>query len=517
MRDEPAATADDVYGLGALAHELLTRYPPFYPNFDKRRVQLEDPPRPVPVHAAPEALLDLVQAMLTRDAAARPELATVIRAFEELLVTSDSAPASDATLVTEPADVPGTDTSHSGARLRGGLLWMLGILAVAGIAALVWLPDPAPTAPAVSSNTPPAQAPQRVADAVVSAAVPASRPAPTPLPVDASLQDALRAGQTALVAMQPEQARAAFQHALVLQPGQAQAQQGLATSERLATQLAALADGARLEARGDLSAAADQYRLLLANSAGFAPARTALTRVEQHLSDQKLEDLLNTGADALRHGHIPVAQSAYRQAAEIAADDARVLDGQQRIAEVLTDQRNAADLATGAQFEETEQWTTRWRCIAKCWHVMPRCALRRMASRAASAARRWTRNCATISRVRSVLTTPDVQRAARRALARGEASGTDAPRLQQQMQQLRAQLDRLAVEIPVAISSDNSTRVSLAPFGDLGSFSSREVQLRPGHYTVVGRRDGFRDVRLELEIAPGQDAAALSVACTERI
>src|SRR5690606_4086909 len=60
LRDEPATPADDVYGLGALAYELLTRYPPFYPQFDAQRVQKEDPPRPVPVHPAPEPLLDLV-------------------------------------------------------------------------------------------------------------------------------------------------------------------------------------------------------------------------------------------------------------------------------------------------------------------------------------------------------------------------------------------------------------------------------------------------------------------------
>ncbi len=358
-----------------------------------------------------------------------------------------------------------------------------------------------------------------MADAVVSAPVAASvaRPAPAPLPIDASLQDALRAGRAALLAMQPEQARAAFEHVLVLQPGHAGALQGLAACERLATQLAALADGARMEARGDLPAAADQYRSLLAGGAGFAPARTALARVEQSLGEQKLEDLLNTGADALRHGHIPVAQSAYRQAAEVAAADPRVLEGQQRIAEVLTNQRNAADLASGAQLEDAEQWDN---ALALYRAVLARDASLRFA---ADGLVRSERRAALDQELRDYLARPErltnveVQRAARRAMARGDASATAAPRLQQQLRELGAQLEQLAIAVPVAISSDNNTRVSLAPIGELGSFSSREVQLRPGHYTAVGRRDGFRDVRQEFEIAPGQNAATLSVACSERI
>jgi tetratricopeptide (TPR) repeat protein len=304
---------------------------------------------------------------------------------------------------------------------------------------------------------------------------------------------------------------------LALQPDQPQARQGLAASERLATQLSGLAEGTLLEARGDLPAAADRYRLLLANGGGFAPARSALTRVEQRLRQQKLDDLLSAGANALRHGQIAVAQSAYRQAAEIDAEDARVRDGQQRVAEVLADQRNADDLATGAQFEEAEKWDE---ALALYREVLARDATLRFAQDGLA---RSERRAAIDHELRDYLarparlTAPTVQQAARRALARGESSAAGAPRLQQQLAQLRAQLEQLAVEVRVAITSDNSTKVSLAPLGELGNFSSRELQLPPGHYTVVGRRDGFRDVRYEFEIAPGQGAAALSVQCTERI
>ncbi len=521
LRDEPAAVADDVYGLGALAYELLTRYPPFYPHFDAQRVQVEEPPRPVPVHPAPDELLDLIQSMLARDAARRPDLPTAIAAFERLLAADEAQPDVDATLVAEPAPPRGATPRGEASRSswRSGLLWILGGAAVAaGLVALLWLPKPAAPLPQAVALAPVAVVPQRVADAVLPESQRAARtPASAPLPTGASLQDALRAGQAALVAMQPEQARAAFQHALALQADQPQARQGLAASERLATQLSGLAAGTLLEARGDLPAAADRYRLLLANGGGFAPARSALARVEQRLREQKLDDLLGAGANALRHGQVAVAQSAYRQAAEIDADNARVRDGQQRVAEVLADQRNADDLATGARFEETEKWDE---ALALYREVLARDATLRFAQDGLA---RSERRAAIDHELRDYLarparlTAPTVQQAARRALARGESSATDAPRLQQQLSQLRAQLDQLAVEVRVAITSDNSTKVSLAPLGELGNFSSRELQLPPGHYTVVGRRDGFRDVRYEFEIAPGQGAAALSVQCTERI
>jgi hypothetical protein len=520
LRGAPAAPSDDVYGLGALAYELLTRYPPFYPNFDERRVQVEEPPRPVPVYPAPDDLLDLIQAMLARDAARRPDLASVIRAFEWLLATSEAAPDADATLVAEPLPATRSDEpSNSAGRWRGGLWWMLGgVVAVGALAVLLRLPRPVVATPEIASAAAGAASPQRVADAVVagSQVVPAAAVS-APLPADASLQEALLAGQAALLAMQPGQARAAFRHALALQADLPQATQGLAASDRLDTQLAAFAAAARVEARGDLPAAADQYRQLLSDNGGFAPAGTALARVEQRLREQKLDGLLASGADALLHGQIAVAQSAYRQAAQMDAADPRVRDGQRRVAEVLTSQKNAADMATGARLEETESWDE---ARAHYREVLGRDASLLFAQDGLA---RSERRAALDHELRDYLARPDrltalpVQRAAQRAVARGEATAANAPRLQQQLQQLQARLTQMSVEARVALTSDNSTRVSLAPLGDLGSFSARELKLRPGRYVVVGRRDGFRDVRYELEIAPGQNAASLSVLCTERI
>ena len=66
LRAEPPAVSDDIYGLGALAYELLSGYPPYYPNFDFRRALEEPVPELRPVYQAPPGLIELVMGMLAK-------------------------------------------------------------------------------------------------------------------------------------------------------------------------------------------------------------------------------------------------------------------------------------------------------------------------------------------------------------------------------------------------------------------------------------------------------------------
>ena len=84
-----------------------------------------------------------------------------------------------------------------------------------------------------------------------------------------------------------------------------------------------------------------------------------------------------------------------------------------------------------------------------------------------------------------------------------------------------AELDRLVetagTPLPAVLLSDGLTAITVYKVGRFGSFERQELTLRPGRYTVVGSRPGYRDVRRTLEVKPGAAPATLSVKCEEPI
>ncbi len=72
---------------------------------------------------------------------------------------------------------------------------------------------------------------------------------------------------------------------------------------------------------------------------------------------------------------------------------------------------------------------------------------------------------------------------------------------------------------PVRLSlvSDNATDVAIPSIGQFGTFAKRDIELKPGTYTVIGTRDGYRDVRRDITIAPGQESQTIRVSCSDPI
>jgi len=92
-----------------------------------------------------------------------------------------------------------------------------------------------------------------------------------------------------------------------------------------------------------------------------------------------------------------------------------------------------------------------------------------------------------------------------------------APKLQNQIATISTLLEQLTVPVQLFIKSDNQTQISLNRFGELGNFTNKELQLKPGEYTFVGSRKGYRDVRHQITIMPNSPQHTIEISCIEKV
>jgi hypothetical protein len=107
-----------------------------------------------------------------------------------------------------------------------------------------------------------------------------------------------------------------------------------------------------------------------------------------------------------------------------------------------------------------------------------------------------------------------------------EASTTlrQASRVKPTTDQMLHHIDILArlistarIEIPVTINSDGKTQVTVRRHAALGNMTNKVVYLIPGRYTVVGQRQGYRDVRKDFVVLAGKTPPTLEIASKERV
>jgi hypothetical protein len=90
-------------------------------------------------------------------------------------------------------------------------------------------------------------------------------------------------------------------------------------------------------------------------------------------------------------------------------------------------------------------------------------------------------------------------------------------RLAEQVDRLDRLMTLATTPIPVEIRSDAATEVTVYRVGELGAFTSRLIEVRPGTYTAVGSRRGYRDVRETFTVLPGREPPQVRVVCVETI
>ena len=115
------------------------------------------------------------------------------------------------------------------------------------------------------------------------------------------------------------------------------------------------------------------------------------------------------------------------------------------------------------------------------------------------------------------LATDVVAREAELLLQQAREIDSPGPRHRRQVAALESALVEVRTPVAVVLESDGETQVVVHKVGRLGAFERKTLDLKPGTYTVIGTRSGYRDVRRQLVVKPAAAPPPLQVRCEEAI
>ena len=226
---------------------------------------------------------------------------------------------------------------------------------------------------------------------------------------------------------------------------------------------------------------------------------------------------MSEGLQAIDRGQWTAAKSALDRAARIKPNAPEVLDA---LAQLQGQQRRSAiagGIGQALELEEVEKWREATDAYSAVLSVAPESAAaldgHDRASQRADLDEKFEYHLHNPGR----LTTPSVLEDATALLEEAQGIEPGGPRLAAQMNRLGALVELASRPLEVTFESDNLTEVTVYQVGRLGAFATHQIKLRPGAYTAIGSRAGYRDVRVRFAVMPGAPIKPIVIRCTESL
>jgi len=229
------------------------------------------------------------------------------------------------------------------------------------------------------------------------------------------------------------------------------------------------------------------------------------------------------GLEALDRGELDAARAAFERARKLRPDAPQIDEALARVEERARLDSIDGHLRAARSLEAREEWRSAASEYSAALDIDGRIKSAREGRDRATARADLSDALDAHLAQPERLSEDTVLAAARRVLAEAtdvasdDDAGESSPRLRRQIDELGSLIESWATPVAVVLQSDALTEVTVYRVGRLGTFHQRELSLRPGTYTVVGSRLGYRDERLTLVVPPGSSPQPVSIQCREEI
>ena len=329
--------------------------------------------------------------------------------------------------------------------------------------------------------------------------------------------NAIRRGREALAAGSSTEAEDAFALALQIQPSNAEAKRGRARAKVLDEVRNLVARGEELERRGALEGAADSYRKAVALDALARAAQQGLARIDSRASEEAFTRAMSEAVAALNRRDFEVARAGFERARAIKPDAPGVADGLEAVMEGERVQAIAAHREKAMAFEKREAWRLAEQQYQAVLDMDDTIRFAQEGKARAAVRAELSETLEFHIGHPERLSEDKVLEEASAILDDASAVSNAGPKIEAQIARLTDLVAEFSTPVQVRLLSDGKTEVVVYRIGSIGKFATHALVLRPGTYTVVGRRQGYRDVRYRLVVHADTPPEPLVVRCEEKI
>ena len=335
--------------------------------------------------------------------------------------------------------------------------------------------------------------------------------------IQPTLERALSRGEQALSQGNKLAAIQQFELALAIDEQNIRATEGLQRATTIEQLFALLGRGNSFESHSQLQQAKLIYQEAVELDPLSSEAKMALSRVEAKLIDEEFNHTIARGYEALQNQQYADARAAFKAAKKIKSRSKEPDIGLNKVAAAVRNEKISNLLFEGEHFRQLQQWqqaaTTYQKIVQLDKHHQTAIQMLEDSSnkaklvyqlKTAIEAANQLHLSKTLGEAEALLENVDNQPAPG-SIIKGYA------------EELRTLVRVASTPIPIVLESDENTNVTVYKVARLGTFKRRELQLRPGPYTIVGSRAGYRDVRKKIQVSADSKNQIIVIHCNKPI
>ena len=332
-----------------------------------------------------------------------------------------------------------------------------------------------------------------------------------------TLNKHLENGELALLQGEQEAAIYNFEIAKAIDAKNVQAINGLKRAQTITELFSILEQGGNLEAAGRFKDAKQTYEKALALDPLSTEAKSSIERVSLRIKKAEFSRLVALGYSSLDAREYEDARNAFEAAQKLFPDSEQPKQGLSKINQTIRTEKITSLKVEAQYFESKEEWNYASQSYQQILELSPN------AKFAVEGLARSQQRSLILSKLdgyienKERLNSIQVRTEASTLIEEVALLETPGNKIKNRTSILEELLKLASLPISITLLSDKKTDVVIYKVGKFGQFENKVIELKPGKYTIVGSRSGYRDVRKVIQISAEMEKTSITVRCEEPI